>query len=38
MSLANNHALDYGRVGLEDALNYSESMGMPVVGRGPERG
>jgi poly-gamma-glutamate capsule biosynthesis protein CapA/YwtB (metallophosphatase superfamily) len=34
VSLANNHALDYGRVGLEDALNYSKSMGMPIVGVG----
>jgi poly-gamma-glutamate capsule biosynthesis protein CapA/YwtB (metallophosphatase superfamily) len=34
ITLANNHALDYGRVGLEDALNYGESMGMPVVGIG----
>jgi poly-gamma-glutamate synthesis protein (capsule biosynthesis protein) len=34
VSLANNHALDYGRVGLEDALNYSQSMAMPIVGVG----
>ena len=34
VSLANNHALDYGRVGLADALDSAEAVGMPVVGAG----
>ena len=34
VTLANNHALDYGRVGLEDSLNFAESMGLPIVGAG----
>jgi poly-gamma-glutamate capsule biosynthesis protein CapA/YwtB (metallophosphatase superfamily) len=34
VTVANNHALDYGRVGLEDALNSAASVGMPVVGAG----
>jgi len=34
VSLANNHALDYGRVGLADTLAYASAAGMPVVGAG----
>jgi poly-gamma-glutamate synthesis protein (capsule biosynthesis protein) len=34
VSLANNHALDYGRVGLADTLSSAATAGMPVVGAG----
>ena len=34
VTLANNHALDYGRVGLADTLRYADEAGMPVVGAG----
>jgi poly-gamma-glutamate synthesis protein (capsule biosynthesis protein) len=34
VSLANNHALDYGRVGLADTLAHAKTAGMPVVGAG----
>jgi poly-gamma-glutamate capsule biosynthesis protein CapA/YwtB (metallophosphatase superfamily) len=34
VSLANNHALDYGRVGLTDSLASASAAGMPVVGAG----
>jgi poly-gamma-glutamate synthesis protein (capsule biosynthesis protein) len=34
ISLANNHALDYGRVGLLDTLESAESAGMAYVGAG----
>ncbi len=34
VSLANNHALDYGQVGLLDTLDYAEQAGMAVVGAG----
>jgi poly-gamma-glutamate capsule biosynthesis protein CapA/YwtB (metallophosphatase superfamily) len=34
VSLANNHALDYGRVGLADTLASAREAGMPVVGAG----
>ncbi|GAA1753303.1 CapA family protein [Luedemannella helvata] len=34
VSLANNHALDYGRVGLTDTLESAEEAGMPTVGAG----
>jgi poly-gamma-glutamate capsule biosynthesis protein CapA/YwtB (metallophosphatase superfamily) len=34
VSLANNHALDYGRVGLADTLSSARAAGMPVVGAG----
>jgi poly-gamma-glutamate synthesis protein (capsule biosynthesis protein) len=33
-SLGNNHALDYGRVGLADTLNSARAAGFPVVGAG----
>ena len=33
-SMANNHGMDYGRVGLEDSLDASEAAGLPVVGIG----
>jgi poly-gamma-glutamate synthesis protein (capsule biosynthesis protein) len=33
-SLGNNHALDYGRVGLLDSLDAAKAAGMPVVGAG----
>jgi poly-gamma-glutamate capsule biosynthesis protein CapA/YwtB (metallophosphatase superfamily) len=34
VSVANNHALDYGRVGLADTLSSAEAAGMPIVGAG----
>ena len=34
VSLANNHALDYGRVGLADSLEAAQDAGMPVFGAG----
>ncbi len=34
VTLANNHALDYGRVGLADTLRYAHAADMPVVGAG----
>jgi poly-gamma-glutamate capsule biosynthesis protein CapA/YwtB (metallophosphatase superfamily) len=34
VSLANNHALDYGRVGLADTLASASAAGVPVVGAG----
>lgn len=33
-SLANNHTLDYGRVGLADTLDAANAAGFPVVGAG----
>ncbi len=33
-SMANNHGMDYGRVGLEDSLEAAASGGVPVVGIG----
>ncbi|MBB5872786.1 poly-gamma-glutamate synthesis protein (capsule biosynthesis protein) [Allocatelliglobosispora scoriae] len=33
-SLGNNHALDYGRVGLADSLAAARSAGVPVIGAG----
>jgi len=36
-SLGNNHALDYGRVGLLDSLEYAEAAGLPVIGAGRTR-
>ncbi|WP_169734249.1 CapA family protein [Hamadaea tsunoensis] len=33
-SLGNNHALDYGRVGLLDSLDSAKSANMPVIGAG----
>lgn len=33
-SLGNNHALDYGRVGLADTLAAAKKAGMPVIGAG----
>jgi poly-gamma-glutamate capsule biosynthesis protein CapA/YwtB (metallophosphatase superfamily) len=34
VSLANNHALDYGRVGLFDTLDAATAAGMPIFGAG----
>lgn len=34
VSLANNHALDYGQVGLRDTFDHAAQAGMPVVGAG----
>jgi poly-gamma-glutamate synthesis protein (capsule biosynthesis protein) len=34
ISLANNHILDYGQVGLADTLESAEAAGMPYVGAG----
>jgi len=34
VTVANNHALDYGRVGLSDTLDSAAAVGMPVVGAG----
>lgn len=34
-SQGNNHALDYGPVGLADSLNAAHTAGMPVIGAGP---
>ena len=36
MNLANNHALDYGRVGLADTLAASRRYGLPVIGAGAD--
>jgi poly-gamma-glutamate synthesis protein (capsule biosynthesis protein) len=36
VTMANNHALDYGRVGLSDALASAKAAGMPVVGIGDD--
>jgi poly-gamma-glutamate capsule biosynthesis protein CapA/YwtB (metallophosphatase superfamily) len=38
ISLANNHALDYGQVGLADTLESAEAAGMPYVGAGGDTG
>lgn len=35
ISLANNHTLDYGQVGLADTLAAARDAGMPYVGAGP---
>lgn len=37
VSLANNHALDYGQVGLSDTFDHAEAAGLPVVGAGQDR-
>ena len=34
VTIANNHALDYGRVGLDDTMNAAKAAGMPFVGAG----
>lgn len=34
VTMANNHALDYGRVGLADSLRYARQAGVPVIGAG----
>jgi poly-gamma-glutamate synthesis protein (capsule biosynthesis protein) len=34
VSLANNHALDYGRAGLTDTLDHARAAGLPQVGAG----
>jgi poly-gamma-glutamate capsule biosynthesis protein CapA/YwtB (metallophosphatase superfamily) len=34
VTVANNHALDYGRVGLDDTLKAAAAAGMPLVGAG----
>jgi poly-gamma-glutamate capsule biosynthesis protein CapA/YwtB (metallophosphatase superfamily) len=36
VSLANNHALDYGREGLADTLAHAAAAGVPVVGAGAD--
>jgi poly-gamma-glutamate synthesis protein (capsule biosynthesis protein) len=36
VTLANNHALDYGAVALADTLHHLESAGVAVVGAGPD--
>lgn len=36
VTLANNHALDYGQVGLSDTLAAAEDARMPYVGAGPD--
>jgi poly-gamma-glutamate capsule biosynthesis protein CapA/YwtB (metallophosphatase superfamily) len=36
VSLANNHALDYGRTGLSDSLAHAESTGLPTFGAGAD--
>jgi poly-gamma-glutamate capsule biosynthesis protein CapA/YwtB (metallophosphatase superfamily) len=38
VSLANNHTLDYGRIGLDDTLAAARSAGVPVVGAGMHAG
>jgi poly-gamma-glutamate capsule biosynthesis protein CapA/YwtB (metallophosphatase superfamily) len=35
VTVANNHALDYGRVGSQDTLDSAAAANMPVVGAGP---
>lgn len=37
VSLANNHALDYGQEGLADTFDHAEAAGLPVVGAGQNR-
>ena len=37
VTLANNHALDYGREGLADTLDHAAAAGLPVVGAGVDR-
>jgi poly-gamma-glutamate synthesis protein (capsule biosynthesis protein) len=34
VTIANNHAMDYGRVGLDDTMNSAKAAGMPFVGAG----
>ncbi|BCJ35744.1 hypothetical protein Athai_32470 [Actinocatenispora thailandica] len=34
VTMANNHAMDYGRTGLADSLRYAKAAGMPVIGAG----
>ncbi|HET9142750.1 CapA family protein [Actinophytocola sp.] len=36
VSQGNNHALDYGRVGLADSLAAARAAGVPVIGAGPD--
>jgi poly-gamma-glutamate synthesis protein (capsule biosynthesis protein) len=36
VSIANNHGMDYGRVGLEDTLAAARSAGMPLLGAGQD--
>ncbi len=38
VSLANNHALDYGQVGLDDTLSTLDALGIAVVGAGCKDG
>lgn len=35
VSIANNHALDYGQVGLADTLDHARRNGIPALGGGP---
>ncbi|GIL26376.1 CapA family protein [Actinocatenispora comari] len=34
VTVANNHAMDYGRTGLADTLRYAKAAGVPVIGAG----
>ncbi|RQW94968.1 CapA family protein [Micromonospora globispora] len=36
VTIANNHALDYGRTGLTDTVDAARAAGMPAVGAGPD--
>lgn len=36
VTVANNHAMDYGRTGLADTLRYAQAAGMPVIGAGAD--
>ncbi|MGW3610443.1 CapA family protein [Micromonospora sp. NPDC005163] len=36
VSIANNHALDYGRTGLADTVDAARAVGMPTVGAGAD--
>lgn len=37
VSLANNHALDYGQEGLADTFDHAEAAGVPIVGAGVDQ-
>ena len=36
VSVANNHGMDYGRVGLADTLAAARAAGLPLLGAGPD--
>jgi poly-gamma-glutamate capsule biosynthesis protein CapA/YwtB (metallophosphatase superfamily) len=38
VSLANNHALDYGQTGLSDSLSHARAAGVPAFGAGADAG